>query len=601
MCDSMDGRVIDPSSPVSKRMRTPAFDQMASTGVNFISTYAASPQCVPSRTTMLVGRRSDQTRTWSNGRGFAADAKGNLDSTCVELYSKETCQAWKEEQQMNGTFFDVLKDNMGYDVNVFGKVDVGAGVLERFGPHATADGFHGGPSLSILTRSADIRKPTKPNPMNITNDNDNNVHPEDWRMIGNCIDWLRNKAADNSDNIDGKKPWFMYCSLNIPHPPFNTNASWLKGVNESNVDVPPSFRTEAHPYDTYMSDSKAVDGSFSDEQIKEVRDTYYAMVTETDYMLGSVLQACKDAGIYDNTIVIFLSDHGEMNMEHRQVWKNAMYEASSRVPLVVSAGEKAGKALNLARGTVVKDLVSLLDIFPTLMSFAGSKSPRTPAPGVELSGYSLVPFLTKEKSIMAIEETTHPDYVVSQYYSNMGNTACFMVRQGKYKYITFGNKLSTFGPEKGYTPQLFDLQEDPSELTNIAKMNPDIVQKLDTILRRDLSLGTNIISPVGDYQEIDRYVKAFQQNLYEEYFVSNATLVERQWNRLLECVKSPPPYFEDSEREAPCLAGGNNVDLDALRRITPSQKKLRSMFEQAYRGFDDTDWEKVQAWIKEKP
>ena len=55
MCDSMDGRVVDPASPVSKRMRTPFFDSLAQEGVNFVNTYAASPQCVPSRTTMLSG------------------------------------------------------------------------------------------------------------------------------------------------------------------------------------------------------------------------------------------------------------------------------------------------------------------------------------------------------------------------------------------------------------------------------------------------------------------------------------------------------------------------------------------------------------------
>ena len=56
-----------------------------------------------------------------------------------------------------------------------GKVDVGANQMSRFGPHVTADGFHGGPSLAILTRSADIHRPTKPNPLSITHDSDARV------------------------------------------------------------------------------------------------------------------------------------------------------------------------------------------------------------------------------------------------------------------------------------------------------------------------------------------------------------------------------------------------------------------------------------------
>ena len=88
-------------------------------------------------------------------------------------------------------------------------------------------------------------------------------------------------------------------------------------------------------------------------------------------MLGLVLQACKDSGLYDNTIVVFLSDHGEMNMEHRQVWKNSFYEASARVPLIISGGKTAGEKLKLKRGAVVKDIVSSSTL-PTLMSLAGA-------------------------------------------------------------------------------------------------------------------------------------------------------------------------------------------------------------------------------------
>ena len=76
-----------------------------------------------------------------------------------------------------------------------------------------------------------------------------------------------------------------------------------------------------------MTTSKAVGDEFyiSDYDVFKVRRTYWAMVAETDYLMGQVLEAAR-ALDYDNTLVLFLSDHGEMNMEHRQVWKNAHYE-----------------------------------------------------------------------------------------------------------------------------------------------------------------------------------------------------------------------------------------------------------------------------------
>jgi len=75
----------------------------------------------------------------------------------------------------------------------FGKVDVGHNVLSRYGPKPTISGWHGGPSITIFTRSADIRKPTKATPIDITNDKDERVHPEDWRIHTDCI--VRRRVA----------------------------------------------------------------------------------------------------------------------------------------------------------------------------------------------------------------------------------------------------------------------------------------------------------------------------------------------------------------------------------------------------------------------
>ena len=162
LSDSMDGRVLDPGSPIASKVHTPAFDELARNGVNFANAYAASPQCVPSRTTLLSGRRTDQTRTFSNGKGFAAAPSGELDALCVKSWDEETCEAWSREQNLTSTLLHSLRDAALYEVQVFGKTDVGGNVNRDFGPYGASDGFHGGPSLPILTRSADIRKPTKP-------------------------------------------------------------------------------------------------------------------------------------------------------------------------------------------------------------------------------------------------------------------------------------------------------------------------------------------------------------------------------------------------------------------------------------------------------
>ena len=175
--------------------------------------------------------------------------------------------------------------------------------------------------MPVQTRSADIRGPTKENPTSITHTNVNNVHPEDWAMVDNCIDWLH--SHDPS-----KENCLMHCSLNFPHPPFLTNATWLQYVNDSAVGVPASFVNVStmHAADAYAATSKNVDGHFSDTQIITTRRVYAAMCAETDYLFGRVLDAAEATGhLGAHTYILFNSDHGEMAMEHRQIWKNSMY------------------------------------------------------------------------------------------------------------------------------------------------------------------------------------------------------------------------------------------------------------------------------------
>ncbi|EGB02649.1 hypothetical protein AURANDRAFT_68689, partial [Aureococcus anophagefferens] len=375
MVDSMDGRVVDPTSPVSSRVALPFLESLAKEGINFARTYTPAPQCVPGRAAMLTGLRTDQCRAFDNGNGIAAEPSGAVDATCASLYDEKTCGAWAADQKHNGSLFDgVAAVAPAYDLAVIGKIDMGANAMQRHGntPNVTwGTGFHSGPSLPIVTRAADVRKPTKPNPMAITNDDNDHVHPEDWVAIDNCDAWLRNRDSD--------APFFLHCSLNIPHPSFETNATWLKAVNWTGagkgdwIDV-----DDMHPYDAYESSSKAVAGRFSDDDVAKVQRTYYAMCAEADFLLGRVGDVAKARGFWDDALVVFTSDHGEMNMEHRQVWKNSMYEASARVPLILGGGALPA---GLKRGSVETGLATLLDIFPTMMDFLGAPNPQKPLPG----------------------------------------------------------------------------------------------------------------------------------------------------------------------------------------------------------------------------
>jgi hypothetical protein len=156
----------------------------------------------------------------------------------------------------------------------------------------------------------------------------------------------------------------------------------------------------------------------------------------------------------------------------------------------------------------------------------------------------------------------------------MGNTGSFCIVQDSLKYIAFGTHSlnATFG---AYQPQLFDLNLDPNETTDISSSRPADVARLDVLLRSELSSGFNAATPgVGDYNEIDAQVKRLQQRTFLEYFARSASRLRSQWEAMLRCEDDihaatnagehplQRVYAGDAGTDAPCAA--NNASLDRI-------------------------------------
>ena len=422
MTDSMDGRVMRHLG--HSAAYTPNMDRLAARGTSFGNAYCTSPQCAPSRASYWSGQYVHRIEAWNNPSGLPLDAP---------------------------TFGTHLED-AGYGVHVFGKTDY------RIGGHSLKA------RLTAWMRSADIKRPHNPRPHPTTyvgakqtvppepsseparieylpsNQHPTRLHQKDWRQIDSACLFLRNHAEHDP-------PYLLYPSTNVPHPPFRAARHWLDTIDPAAVTLPP-YESSLHPVMDYMSVTKNTHDHFTDEEILAIRRHYFAMVAETDAMLGQVLDTLEETGQLDDTYIIFASDHGEMNMEHRQTLKNAMYEASARVPLIV-----AGPGLQ--QGVVSNELVSLIDLFPTLMDMTGLDHPEG------LDGVSLLPLCRGDAS-------GRPGYVFSEYHSNFSNTGIAMWREGPWKYIHYA----------GYDPQLFNLHDDPEEMHNLAHSRPDVVQRL---------------------------------------------------------------------------------------------------------------------------
>ena len=418
ICDSMDGRVM--RCMEHPAAHTPNMDRMAAGGTLFRNAYCNSPQCAPSRASMWSGQYVHRVEAWNNPLGIAPD---------------------------HPTFATHLQRH-GYDFEVFGKTDylVGGHSLKA---HVTS-----------WMRAAGIATPHNAPPVAQLVDDTPGVHEGDWAQIDACVAFVRDRAGPP------QRPFCLYPSTSVPHPPFRTSQTYLDRIDPTAVTLP-AYEPALHPVMEYMSVTKNTHGQFDDSEILAIRRHYFAMVAEVDAMLGAVLDGLEASGHADDTYVIFASDHGEMNMEHRQTLKNAMYEASARVPLIV-----AGPGLR--RGQVVDDLVSLVDLFPTLLEMGDVDLPP------DVDGTSLLPFCRGEPN-------AHPSWVLSEYHSNFTQTGIAMLREGDWKYVAYA----------GFAPQLFNLRDDPDELNDLADVRPKDVERLDEQLAQ-----------IMDFADADRRAKA---------------------------------------------------------------------------------------------
>ncbi len=433
-CDSMDGRIMGNMEHSAMVRATPNLDALVDRGVQFRNAYCNSPVCCPSRASMWSGQFTHNCEGWNNHKGLEEDAP---------------------------TFRTKL-DEAGYKTVTFGKTDY-------------LSGYHSIRSrVTSWAGAANIHRPTiRIGPPKVTDDDDPRIHKGDWNNIDKSIEWIKETIES-----DEGKPFMLYLGIHTPHPSFFTSQRYMDMIEESGITIPKKDK-EVHPVIHFQKVAENWEYGFSEEMVKLVRHIYFAMIAEVDAMVGKLVEAVEEMGLAENTYIIFSSDHGEMAMEHDMYYKMNMYEPSARVPLIVTGP-------GVSQGVKVDKLVSLVDIYPTLMDMADLEHPES------LDGYSLMPELTGG-------ESPRPDWVICEYHGECRNANIFMFRHGDWKYIVY----------TGYEPQLFNVKEDPDEIHNLAKNRPDIVKEMDDMFRQ-----------VVDYEKVaarnERYNKESFRKWREE-------------------------------------------------------------------------------------
>jgi choline-sulfatase len=241
-----------------------------------------------------------------------------------------------------------------------------------------------------------------------------------------------------------KKPFFMYLAFNAPHDPRQAPQSWLDQYSVEKIPMPENF-LPVNPHRAIMGMENA-DGSnvLRDEKlapfprtefaIRTHRKEYYALVSHTDEQIGRIVKALEKAGVGDNTIIVFTSDHGLALGRHGLMGKQSMFEHSLRVPFVIS-GPK------IPQGKVIDERIYLQDAVATSLDIAGADRD-----GIDF------------KSLRPLMEGTakkHYDAIYGAY--EIGSQRA--VIDGKDKLILY---------PKGQVALLYDLEKDPLEKNPIA-------------------------------------------------------------------------------------------------------------------------------------
>ena len=266
------------------------------------------------------------------------------------------------------------------------------------------------------------------------------------------------------------KPWFLHLGYYRPHPPFVAPAPYHAMYKPEDMPRPvraasPEAEAAQHPLlDFYIRNIRQ--GSFfygaegtaaalDEAQILQMRATYAGLITEIDTCLGRVFDHLEQTGQWENTLIIFTSDHGEQLGDHHLLGKIGYHDESFRIPLVIKDPDAPERA-----GIIESAFTESVDVMPTILDWLGGEIPRAS------DGASLIP-LVRGVTPAGWRDALHYEYDFRDVHYSRPETALGLsldesslcvIQDEDYKYVHFA----------ALPPLFFDLRDDPHQFRNLA-------------------------------------------------------------------------------------------------------------------------------------
>ena len=420
------------------QVKSPHIDKLAERGMRFDRAYCQVTVCNPSRVSFLSGLRPDKTQVFT----LIEQTRSHLGDWVMlpEFFRKNgyfTAQVGKIYHTKDG-----YEDPQSWDIEI-----------REFGKR---------PPEEEIIKSDDPDGPGK--------------HTNDWS-------WLKTPDENTPDGIVARraveimaeavqrgKPFFLGAGFRRPHAPFAAPKEYFDLYPPKSIELRPSV-----PEDHYQGllpsaiNYTAPDHPLTDKQQRELIAAYYACNSFVDAQVGILLDAVNRLKLWDNTIIVFISDHGYHLGEHGGFWhKLSLFEESARVPMIVYA-----PGMN-ASGQPCNSVVELIDLYPTLTDMCGFDIPAG------LDGKNLALLLNdpsqtvKQAAHTVVARSDAPEADHARHMSYLGRS----VRTDQWRYTEWDNG------DKGR--ELYNHDADPQELHNIANLpgNAKTVAHLQGLIRQ---------------------------------------------------------------------------------------------------------------------
>ena len=445
-------------------MKTPHLDALAAEGALFRRHYSQSTPCGPARASLYTGLYLQNHRSVITGTPL-------------------------DDRHAN---FALEARKAGYDPALFGYTDIGAdprgrdvddpelwtrtGLLPGMNPVVRMDADQRPWIEALRQRGYEVENDPKslfrPNRAGIDPGRGRTFAPTWYRAEDSGSAFLTDEAIAYISARDAT-PWFVHISYLSPHPPFIVPEPHNALHDADEMRPParhatPEEEARQHPWVRFYL-SNQLDAPYThgasledyleigDHEIRQIRATYYAMMTELDAHIGRLIACLKESGTWEQTLIVFTSDHGEQLGDHWMMGKFGYYEQTYFIPLIVRDPRATSDP---GRGTTIDAFSENIDVMPTILEWLGLEVP------VACDGESLLPFCRGE-SIRDWRTEAHAEFDFRHFPGLDGGRAlgltpdqctASLIRDKRYKYVHFTGLPSLF----------FDLENDPLEFHNLA-------------------------------------------------------------------------------------------------------------------------------------